>query len=261
MATAWELTGSSVLVTGGSGGLGAAAVRAFHAAGAAVVIADVAEQPSKKLAEELGERAVYARTDVTDSASVEAALATASGLGVLRTVVVAHGGWGVAERIVDRGGKPAPLENFEKTISLYLVGTYNVLRLGAAAMAGNEPVGPDGARGAVVTTASIAAYEGQIGQAPYAAAKGAVVSLTLAAARDLAPVGVRVCCIAPGTMRTPMMETVGPEALAKFEAAVPFPSRLGDPGEYGSLAVHLATNGYLNGETIRLDGAQRLSPR
>jgi NAD(P)-dependent dehydrogenase (short-subunit alcohol dehydrogenase family) len=256
-----ELAGTSVVVTGGSGGLGAAAVRAFHAAGAAVVIADVADEPSSVLAKELGERAQYVRTDVTDSASVEAALAAAAELGVLRTAVVAHGGWGVSERIVNRAGKPAPLENFEKTISLYLVGTYNVLRLAAAAMAGNEAVNADGARGAIVTTASIAAYEGQIGQASYAAAKGAVVSLTLAAARDLAPVGVRVNCIAPGTMRTPMMETVGLEALAKFEAAVPFPSRLGRPEEYGALAVHIATNDYLNGETIRLDGAQRLSPR
>ena len=256
-----DLAGTSALVTGGSGGLGAAAVRALHAAGAAVVIADVAEEASEKLAAELGERAVYARTDVTDSASVAGALGTVAELGALRTVVVAHGGWGVAERIVDRQGRPAPLENFEKTISLYLVGTYNVLRLAAAAMAANESVQPDGARGVSVSTASGAAYEGQIGQAPYAAAKGAVVSLTLAAARDLAPVGVRVCCIAPGTMRTPMMETVGPEALAKFEAAVPFPSRLGDPAEYGSLAVHIASNDYLNGETIRLDGAQRLSPR
>jgi NAD(P)-dependent dehydrogenase (short-subunit alcohol dehydrogenase family) len=255
------IEGASVLVTGGSGGLGAAAARAFHAAGAAVVIADVAEEQSAALAKELGERALYLRTDVTDSASVDAALAAAAGLGPLRAVVVAHGGWGVAERIVDRSGKPAPLENFEKTISLYLVGTYNVLRLGAAAMARSEPAGTDGARGVVVTTASIAAYEGQIGQAPYAAAKGAVVSLTLAAARDLAPVGVRVCCIAPGTMHTPMMETVGPEALARFEAAVPFPSRLGSPAEYGALAVHIAANDYLNGETIRLDGAQRLSPR
>ena len=256
-----DLAGTSVLVTGGSGGLGAAAVRAFHAAGAAVVIADVAQEASDKLAAELGRRAVFARTDVTDSESVTRALGTAAELGPVRTVVIAHGGWGVAERIVDRKGRPAPLENFEKTISLYLVGTYNVLRLAAAAMAANESAEPDGARGVVVTTASIAAYEGQVGQAPYAAAKGAVVSLTLAAARDLAPVGVRVCCIAPGTMRTPMMETVGPEALAAFQAAVPFPSRLGDPAEYGSLAVHIASNDYLNGETIRLDGAQRLSPR
>ena len=256
-----ELTGTSVLVTGGSGGLGGAAVRAFHAAGAAVVIADLAEGLSSVLAKELGTRATFVRTDVTDSVSIEAAIATAGSLGVLRTLVVAHGGWGVSERIVNRAGQPAPLENFEKTIALYLTGTYNVLRLAAAAMAANEPTGPDGARGAIVTTASIAAYEGQIGQATYAVAKGGVVSLTLAAARDLAAVGVRVCCIAPGTMRTPMMETMGPEALAKFESAVPFPSRLGRPEEYGALAVHIASNDYLNGEVIRLDGAQRLTPR
>jgi NAD(P)-dependent dehydrogenase (short-subunit alcohol dehydrogenase family) len=256
-----ELAGTAVVVTGGSGGLGGAATRAFHAAGAAVVIADVADGPASVLAKELGPRVTYVRTDVTDSASIDGALAAAADLGVLRTLVVAHGGWGVSERIVDRSGKPAPLEHFERTISLYLTGTYNVLRLAAAAMAGNEPSGPDGARGAIVTTASIAAFEGQVGQASYAAAKGAVVSLTLAAARDLAAIGVRVCCIAPGTMRTPIMESVGADALAKFESAVPFPKRLGRPEEYGALAVHLATNGYLNGEVIRLDGAQRLSPR
>jgi NAD(P)-dependent dehydrogenase (short-subunit alcohol dehydrogenase family) len=256
-----KLAGTAVVVTGGSGGLGGAATRAFHAAGAAVVIADVADGPASVLAKELGPRVTYVRTDVTDSASIEGALAAAADLGVLRTLVVAHGGWGVSERIVDRSGKPAPLEHFERTISLYLTGTYNVLRLAAAVMAGNEPSGPDGARGAIVTTASIAAFEGQVGQASYAAAKGAVVSLTLAAARDLAAIGVRVCCIAPGTMRTPIMESVGPDALAKFESAVPFPKRLGRPEEYGDLAVHLATNGYLNGEVIRLDGAQRLSPR
>ena len=136
-----------------------------------------------------------------------------------------------------------------------------MLRLGAAAMAGTEPATVDGARGTIVTTASIAAFEGQIGQASYAVAKGGVVSLTLAAARDLAVAGIRVCCIAPGTMRTPLMESVGPEALAKFEAAVPFPARLGRPEEYGALAVHLATNDYLNGEVVRLDGAQRMTPR
>ena len=256
-----ELADTTVVVTGGSGGLGGAATRAFHADGATVVIADIADEPATTLAKELGPRAHYVRTDVTDSASVEAALDAAAGLGVLRTLVVAHGGWGVSERIVDRSGKAAPLEHFERTIALYLTGTYNVLRLAAAAMARNDPTGPDGARGAIVTTASIAAYEGQIGQASYAVAKGGVVSLTLAAARDLAVVGIRVCCIAPGTMRTPTMESVGPEALAKFEAAVPFPARLGQPEEFGALAVHIATNDYLNGEVIRLDGAQRLSPR
>jgi NAD(P)-dependent dehydrogenase (short-subunit alcohol dehydrogenase family) len=256
-----ELHDTSVVVTGGSGGLGGAATRAFHAAGAHVVIADVADEPASALARDLGSRARYVRTDVTDSASVEAALAAAATMGPLRTVVVAHGGWGVSERIVDRSGRPAPLEHFERTIALYLTGTYNVLRLAAAAMAGTEPATADGARGAIVTTASIAAFEGQIGQATYAVAKGGVVSLTLAAARDLAVAGIRVCCIAPGTMRTPLMESVGPAALAKFEAAVPFPARLGRPEEYGALAVHLATNDYLNGEVIRLDGAQRMTPR
>lgn len=256
-----NLTDTAVVVTGGAGGLGAAATRAFHAAGAGVVIADLADDAAATLAKELEPRAVYARTDVTDSAAVDRALTDAAELGTLRTVIVAHGGFGVPERLVDRSGAPAPLENFEATIALYLTGTYNVVRLAAAAMARNEPTGPDGARGVIITTASIAAYEGQVGQAAYAVAKGGVVSLTLAAARDLSSVGVRVACIAPGTMRTPMMESVGAEALAKFSASVPFPKRLGHPEEFGSLAVHIAGNDYINGEVIRIDGAQRFGPR
>jgi NAD(P)-dependent dehydrogenase (short-subunit alcohol dehydrogenase family) len=256
-----QLVDGSVLVTGGAGGLGEAAVRAMHDAGAPVVIADLADDRAEKLAAELGERARYARTDVTDTDSVNAALGVAAELAPLRAVVVAHGGWGVAERIVGRDGEPAPLENFTKMIGLYLTGTYNVVRLAAAAMARTEPATEDGLRGVIVTTASIAAYEGQIGQSSYAVAKGGVVSLTLTAARDLGSIGVRVCCIAPGTMRTPIMESVGEQALAAFSKAVPFPKRLGHPAEYGALARHLVENDYLNGEVIRLDGAQRFGPR
>lgn len=256
-----DLAGTSVVVTGGSGGLGAAAVRRFHRAGAHVVIADLSGEAADALAAELGERATPVQTDVLDTPSVERALAAAQSSGPLRTVVIAHGGVGKAERIVGRNGDPAPLEHFERTISTYLTGTYNVLRLAAAAMGRNEPVDNDGQRGVIVTTASIAAYEGQIGLAPYSAAKGAVVSLALVAARDLGAIGVRVCCIAPGTMETAMMATVGEEALAAFGKAVPFPKRLGLPEEYAALAQHIAVNDYLNGEVIRLDGAQRFGPR
>jgi NAD(P)-dependent dehydrogenase (short-subunit alcohol dehydrogenase family) len=256
-----RLDGVSVLVTGGAGGLGEAAVREFHDAGACVVIADLARERGTEVVDELGGRAAFARTDVTDTDSVNAAIATATGLATLRAVVVAHGGMGGAERIVSRDGEPASLEKFSRMVGLYLTGTYNVVRLAAAAMARNEPATRDGLRGVIVTTASIAAFEGQIGQSSYSAAKGGVVSLTLNAARDLGAIGVRVCCIAPGTMRTPIMESAGDEALATFARAVPFPKRLGTPSEYGALARHIAENDYLNGETIRLDGAQRFGPR
>lgn len=255
-----QLNGSVALVTGGAGGLGEATVRRLVAGGASVLIADVAEDRAAKLADDLGPKARYLRTDVTEEDSVLAAVEAARALGPLRFVVATHGGWGVVERMVSRDGTPAALDGFTKTTDLYLTGTCNVLRLAASAMAGNQP-NSDGQRGVVVTTASIAAFEGQIGQSAYSAAEGGVVSLTLVAARDLAPLGVRVMCIAPGTMRTPIMESIGEETLAHFGAAVPFPQRLGRPEEYASLAAHIAENDYLNGEVIRLDGAQRLQPR
>jgi NAD(P)-dependent dehydrogenase (short-subunit alcohol dehydrogenase family) len=255
-----ELAGNVALVTGGAGGLGEAAVRALSAAGSPVVIADLADERGEKLAAELGDSVRYVRTDVLDDDSVQRAVDTAAELGPFRFAVTSHGGYGVAEKVVQRDGSPAGMEGFRKTVDLYLTGTFNVLRLAAAAIARTEP-GEDGERGAVVTTASIAAFEGQIGQASYAAAKGGVVGLTLAAARDLSAVGVRVVCIAPGTMRTPAMESVGEEALAKFSASVPFPKRLGHPAEYADLVAHILANPYLNGETIRIDGAQRFQPR
>ena len=255
-----ELAGNAALVTGGAGGLGEAVVRALAAAGSPVVIADLADEKGEKLAAELGDTVRYVRTDVLDDDAVQRAVDAAGELGPLRFAVTSHGGFGVAEKVVQRDGSPAGLAGFKKTVDLYLTGTYNVLRLAAAAIARTEP-GDEGERGAVVTTASIAAFEGQIGQSSYAAAKGGVVGLTLAAARDLSSVGIRVVCIAPGTMRTPIMESVGEEALAKFSANVPFPKRLGLPAEYADLAVHALRNSYLNGETIRLDGAQRFQPR
>jgi NAD(P)-dependent dehydrogenase (short-subunit alcohol dehydrogenase family) len=240
--------------------LGKATVRALHEGGCSVVIADLNDELGEQLAATLGTGAQYVRTNVLDDDNVQAAIDAAGALGTFGFAVTAHGGFGVAEKVVQRDGSPASLDGFRKTVELYLTGTYNVLRLAAAAIA-QAPQGEDGERGAVVTTASIAAFEGQIGQSAYAAAKAGVVGLTLVAARDLGSLGVRVVCIAPGTMRTPIMESVGEEALAKFGAAVPFPKRLGHPEEFASLATYILTNPYLNGEVIRLDGAQRFQPR
>ncbi|UXA15550.1 SDR family oxidoreductase [Mycobacterium sp. SMC-8] len=253
-------TTSSAIVSGGAGGLGAATVRRLHADGIGVVIADLSEDAGRALADELGEGAVFARTDVTDEVSVTAALDAASGLGQFRYAVIAHGGFGVNQRIVGRDGSPADFAGFTKTVDLYLNGTYNVLRLSAARIAKGEPL-PDGERGAVVMTASIAGFEGQIGQSSYSAAKAGVIGLTLTAARDLSSVGVRVNTIAPGTMRTPIMESVGEEMLTKLTSAVPYPKRLGEPAEFADAAAFLLQNGYVNGEVLRLDGAQRFAPK
>ena len=253
--------GSSAIVTGGAGGLGEATVRRLHAEGLGVVIADLSEEKGKLLADELADRAVYVGTDVTDDGTLAGAIAAAQQLGTLRYGVITHGGFGgPPERIVGRGGNPADITMFRKTIEIYLTGTYNTLRLVGSAIASAD-AGADGERGALVMTSSIAGYEGQVGQGAYAAAKAGVIGLTLAAARDLSGAGIRVNTIAPGTMRTPMMETVGEEALAKFASAVPFPHRLGSPSEYADAAMFLLSNRYVNGETLRLDGAQRFQPK
>jgi NAD(P)-dependent dehydrogenase (short-subunit alcohol dehydrogenase family) len=255
-----KFSGASAIVSGGAGGLGEAAVRRLHAEGLGVVIADLAVDKGKALADELGSGATFVSTDVTDEDSVNGAIDEANQLGRLRYAVVAHGGFGVAQRIVQRDGSPADLDGFTKTIGLYLNGTYNMARLVAASVATADP-GEGGERGALVLTASIAGYEGQIGQSAYAAAKAGVIGLTIAAARDLSSVGIRVNTIAPGTMKTPMMESVGEEAIAKFAANVPFPKRLGAPDEFADAAVFMLSNGYVNGEVMRLDGAQRFAPR
>ncbi|WP_068183038.1 SDR family oxidoreductase [Mycobacterium sp. UM_CSW] len=252
--------GASAIVSGGAGGLGEATVRRLHAEGLGVVIADLAEDKGKALADELGKGAEFVSTDVTDEDSVRQAIDAANNLGTLRYAVVAHGGWGVAQRIVQRDGRPADYAGFTKTIDLYLNGTYNMLRLVAASVAATEPA-ESGERGALVMTASIAGYEGQIGQTAYAAAKAGVIGLTIAAARDLGATGIRVNTIAPGTMKTPIMESVGEEAIAAFSANVPFPRRLGTPDEFADAAVFLLTNGYANGSVVRLDGAQRFGPK
>nr|WP_198428627.1 SDR family oxidoreductase [Nocardia bovistercoris] len=248
------------MVTGGAGGLGDASARKLHAAGASVVIADLNDDKGKALADELGERAVYVRTDVLDDATIENALDQAGELGTLRYAVIAHGGFGVLEKVVNRDGSPHTLKGFTDTIGLYLTGTYNVLRLTAARIAKQEPK-EGGERGAVVMTSSIAGYEGQIGQSAYAAAKGGVIGLTLAGARDLSAVGIRLNTIAPGTMHTPIMDFLGEEKLGQFAKAVPFPKRLGAPSEFAFLAQHLLENPYINGEIIRLDGGQRFQPK
>jgi NAD(P)-dependent dehydrogenase (short-subunit alcohol dehydrogenase family) len=252
--------GASAIVSGGAGGLGEATVRRLLTDGLSVVIADLADDKGKALADELGEKATFVSTDVTSEESILTAIEQANNLGTLRYAVVAHGGFGVAQRIVQRDGSPADFGGFTKTIDLYLNGTYNVARLVAASVAATEPLA-GGERGALVLTASIAGYEGQIGQTAYAAAKAGVIGLTIAAARDLSSTGIRVNTIAPGTMKTPIMESVGEEAIAKFAANVPFPKRLGAPSEFADAAAFLLTNGYINGEVIRLDGAQRFTPR
>ncbi len=254
-----DIEHSAALIAGGASGLGAATARRLHAAGARVVIADLDAQKGDELAAELGERATFVRADVTKPEQVEAAVERAAELeGGLR-IAVACAGIGWAERIVSKRG-PHSLDPFERVIEINLVGTFNVMRLAAAAMRANTP-NADGERGVCVNTASIAAYDGQIGQIAYSASKGGIVGMTLPAARDLAGVGIRVCAIAPGTFDTPLLAGLPEPARTELGRQVPFPSRLGRPDEFGALVVAIAENAMLNGEVIRLDGALRMPPR
>ncbi|MYQ32232.1 SDR family NAD(P)-dependent oxidoreductase [Streptomyces sp. SID4956] len=255
-----RIEGTSALVTGGAGGLGEATVRRLAAAGAKVVIADLSDERGEALAKELGDGAIFVRTDATDEDSVLAAVAAAGELGPLRIAVSAHGGPVAGQRILSRDGTPYDLDLFRRTLDIYLTGTFNVLRLAAAAMAKNEPE-ESGSRGVVVNTASIAAFEGQIGQSDYSAAKGGVVGLGLVAARDLSAVGVRVMTIAPGTFFTPAFRIPEEQAQEAWGSKVPFPRRMGRPEEYAALVQSIAENDYLNGEVIRIDGALRFSPK
>ncbi|MGH3715581.1 MAG: 3-hydroxyacyl-CoA dehydrogenase [Micromonosporaceae bacterium] len=253
-----QIAGSVAVVTGGASGLGQATVRRLHADGAGVLIVDLPSSDGEKLAAELGaERAGFAAADVTDEAQVAAALDAAEALGPLR-VAVNCAGIGNAIRTVSRKG-PFPLADFAKVIGVNLIGTFNVIRLAAERIARQEPV--DGERGVIVNTASIAAFDGQIGQAAYAASKGGVVGMTLPIARDLASSQIRVVTIAPGLFHTPMLAGLPQEAIDSLGAQVPHPSRLGDPAEYAALAAHIVANPMLNGETIRLDGAIRMAPK
>jgi NAD(P)-dependent dehydrogenase (short-subunit alcohol dehydrogenase family) len=254
-----NIEGASAIVTGGASGLGAATARALAERGARVVILDRQEDAGRKVAAELG--GVFAAADVSDENQVQAAVDTAVGLGPLR-VLVNCAGLGPATRIVDREGTPIPLKKFEFIIRVNLIGSYNCARLAAAAMSRSEPL-QDGARGVILNTASVAAFDGQIGQTPYSAAKGGVVAMTLPMARDLALHGIRVNTIAPGLIDTPIYGH-GEKADAfksRLGTSVVFPQRLGFADEFASMALELVTNSYMNGEVVRLDGAIRMPPR
>lgn len=247
------------LVTGGASGLGAAAVRALVAAGAKVVIADRNQEAGEALAKELGSAARFVSCDVTSEEQVLAAIAVAkTGLGGLH-VALGCAGIGTSGRLVSKGG-PLPLDLFALTVNVNLVGMFNMMRLAAHAMQDNAP-DADGERGVIVTTASIAAFDGQIGQVAYSASKAGVSGMTLPVARELARSGIRVVCIAPGLFDTPMMAGLPEEAKKSLEATVPFPPRLGRPAEYARLVLAIVENPMLNGETIRLDGALRMAPK
>jgi NAD(P)-dependent dehydrogenase (short-subunit alcohol dehydrogenase family) len=252
-----QITGSSALVVGGAGGLGEATVRRLHGAGAKVVVADLADEKGGALEEELGVR--YVRTDATSTDDVNAAIAAAEALGPLRISVDTHGGPASGGRLVGKDGSPLDLEGFKTTINFYLTAVFNVMRLSAAAIARTEPV--DGARGVIVNTASIAGYEGQIGQLPYSAAKGGVISMTLVAARDLSPLGIRVVTIAPGMFLTPAYPAPAEQLEAHWGPQIPFPKRMGQPAEYAAMVASIVENDYLNGEVIRLDAALRFPPK
>jgi NAD(P)-dependent dehydrogenase (short-subunit alcohol dehydrogenase family) len=254
-----EVAGKSALVAGGASGLGEATARTLAAAGAAVTIADLNAEKGEALAAELGPSAAFVQADVTDEAEVSAAVERASADdGGLRISVCCAGiGW--AERVAHKRG-PHNLEFFSNVVKVNLIGSFNVLRLAAASMSENEP-DAEGERGVCVNTASIAAYDGQIGQIAYAASKGGIVGMTLPAARDLASARVRVCTIAPGLFDTPLLAALPEEARQALGESVPHPHRLGTPPEYAALAAHIVENPMLNGEVIRLDGALRMAPR
>ncbi len=251
--------GNTVLVTGGASGLGGATTEAIVQNGGNAVILDVNEATGNALASKLGNKARFVKTDVTSDADVQRAVDTAvQAFGAVHGAVNAAG-IGVAERVVGKEG-PQPLANFTKVIQINLIGTFNVIRLAAAAMAKNEP-NEAGERGVIVNTASVAAYDGQIGQAAYAASKASIVGMTLPIAREFARMGVRVMTIAPGTFDTPLLAGLPEAARQSLAQQVPFPSRLGRPPEYAALVRHIFENEMLNGEVIRLDGGIRMAPK
>jgi NAD(P)-dependent dehydrogenase (short-subunit alcohol dehydrogenase family) len=253
-----KVEGQSALVAGGASGLGAATARALHDRGASVVIGDLNAEKGEALASELGDRASFVEMNVMEPDQVQAAVDAAQEDGGLRISVCCAGiGW--AQRVTGKQG-PHDLEVFHNVIKVNLVGSFNVLRLAATAMNEGDP-DDKGERGVCVNTASIAAYDGQIGQIAYAASKGGVVGMTLPAARDLASRGIRVCTIAPGLFDTPLLAALPEEARQALGATMPFPSRLGLPEEYAQLALQIVENPMLNGETIRLDGALRMAPK
>jgi NAD(P)-dependent dehydrogenase (short-subunit alcohol dehydrogenase family) len=254
-----NITGKTALVTGGASGLGDATARALVAAGGRVVIVDLPDSNGEVLAKELGEDARFSAADVTDEAQVQAAVdAAGEHFGGLHVAVNCAGvAW--PGRVLTRDGEPGDLDRFEQVVKINLIGTFNVLRLAAAAIARNEP--EDGERGVIVNTASIAAFDGQIGQAAYAASKGGVAGLTLPVARDLATKLIRCVAIAPGTFDTPMLAGLPEDSRRQLADAIPHPHRLGRPPEFAALVQHVIENPMLNGEVIRLDGALRMAPR
>jgi len=252
-----DIKGHAAIVTGGGSGLGAATARMLAEAGAKVAIFDVNQKAAAETAIDINGIAVHC--DVTDGASTEAAVAKAAADHGPARILVNCAGIGIAKRIVGKEG-PMPLADFERVIRVNLIGTFNAMRLAAAAMAPLDPL-LDGERGVVISTASVAAFDGQIGQAAYSASKGGVVSLVLPAARELAQFGIRVNAIAPGIFLTPMLMGLTPQAQESLAASLPFPKKLGDPSQFAALARHLIENRYLNGEVIRLDAALRMAPR
>ena len=252
-----QISNAVAVVTGGASGLGLATVTELHAQGAKVVIIDLPSSNGESIAKELGEGVVFAPADVTSEEQVSAALDAAQALGTLR-IAVNCAGIGNAIKTVSKKGA-FPLDAFTKVVSVNLIGTFNVIRLAAERISATDLDGQE--RGVIINTASVAAFEGQIGQAAYSASKGGIVGMTLPIARDLASVNIRVVTIAPGLFHTPLFESLPAEAIAALGAQVPHPARLGDPVEYAALARHIVENPMLNGETIRLDGAIRMAPR
>ena len=253
-----KIQGQAALVTGGGSGLGEATARELARLGAKVAVLDVNLEHAKKVADDIGGLAIQA--DVTSGEAMQAAIDQAAAAHGPARILMQIAGIGAAKRVVGKDGNAAPLEDFVKVVNVNLIGTYNAARLFAAACAKLDPM-DDGERGAMVFTASVAAFDGQVGQQAYSASKGGVVGMTLPMARDLAQHGIRVCTIAPGLFATPLMKTLPEPVQASLAASIPFPQRLGKPEEFAELACHIVGNGHLNGEVIRLDGALRMAPR
>lgn len=253
-----NIQGSSAIVTGGGSGLGEAVVRELARQGAKVAVLDVNLEGAQRVAAEVG--GIACRADITRTEDVEAALDAAQSAHGTPRIVMNIAGIGTARRVIGKDGSPAPLEDFERVVRINLIGTYNVVRLAAARIARLDAL-DDGERGVMLCTASVAAFDGQVGQEAYSASKGGIVGMTLPLARDLAQWGIRVVTVAPGLFRTPLMEQLPPEVQQSLAASIPFPKRLGKPEEFAALAAHIVSNVHLNGEVIRLDGALRMAPR